>query len=109
MLLAYAPPEIQTAAFARLERITLYTVTQARLLHHQLHRVREEGFASTQEEMSLGACSVAVPIRDPQQEVVAALGIVVPSLARHRPRLVASLQVAAAGVERTLQSVRDDH
>lgn len=109
VLLAYAPPEIQTAAFARLERITPYTVTQARPLHHQLHRVREEGFASTQEEMSLGACSVAVPVRDPQQEVVAALGIVVPSLARHRPRLVASLRVAAAGVERTLQSVRDEH
>ena len=54
--------------------------------------------------MSLGACSVAVPVRDPQQEVIAALGIVVPSLGRHRQRLVAALQVAAAGVERTLPS-----
>jgi DNA-binding IclR family transcriptional regulator len=108
VLLAYAPAEVQTAAFARLERITPYTITQPRLLHHQLTRVRDEGFAATQEEMSLGACSVAVPVRDPEQEVVAALGIVVPSLARHRPRLIASLQVAAAGVERTLQSVRDD-
>ncbi len=108
VLLAYAPAEVQTAAFARLERITPYTITQPRLLLQQLTRVREDGFAATQEEMSLGACSVAVPVRGPGPEVVAALGIVVPSLARHRPRLVASLQVAAAGVERTLQSVRDE-
>jgi DNA-binding IclR family transcriptional regulator len=64
--------------------------------------VLEEGYAQTQEEMSLGACSVAVPVRDHDQQVIAALGIVVPSLARHRARLVAALRVAAAGVERTL-------
>ena len=109
VLLAYAPAEVQLSAFGRLDRITPYTITQPRLLQNQLTRVREEGFAVTQEEMSLGACSVAVPVRDPQQEVIAALGIVVPTLGRHRQRLVAALQVAAAGVERTLPSGGDDH
>jgi DNA-binding IclR family transcriptional regulator len=102
VLLAYAPAEIRAAALARLDRITPYTITQPRLLQRQLVRVLEEGYAQTQEEMSLGACSVAVPVRDHDQQVIAALGIVVPSLARHRARLVAALRVAAAGVERTL-------
>ena len=51
--------------------------------------------------MSLGACSVAVPIRQ-GAEVVASVGIVVPSLRRERPRLVSALQVAASGIERSM-------
>ena len=51
-------------------------------LHHalrrQLARIRRDDYATTFEEMSLGACSVAVPIRSHDQ-VVAALGVVVPS------------------------------
>jgi len=64
--------------------------------------VQTEGFAQTSEEMSLGACSVAVPVRTPDGLVVAALGIVVPSLKRDRPRLVAALAVAAQGIGRSL-------
>lgn len=101
VLLAYAPPEVRSAALSRLTRITPYTITQPRLLLRQLDRVVEEGYAQTQEEMSLGACSVAVPIHG-AEGLVAALGIVVPSLGRGRARLVAALQVAAAGIARTL-------
>ena len=54
------------------------------------------------EEMSLGACSVAVPISAPDGPVGAALGIVVPSIGRDRPRLVAALRVAAQGIGRSL-------
>jgi DNA-binding IclR family transcriptional regulator len=54
--------------------------------------------------MSLGACSVAVPVSGPGGDVVAALGIVVPTLARARTRLVAALQVAAHGIGRSLSS-----
>ena len=50
--------------------------------------------------MSLGACSVAVPIRR-GDDVVAALGIVrADARQRDRPRLVAALQVAARGIGR---------
>jgi DNA-binding IclR family transcriptional regulator len=45
---------------------------------------------------------VAVPIRNREGAVVAALGIVVPDLRRDRPRLVSALQVAAQGVSRSL-------
>ena len=58
-----------------------------------------DDYATTVEEMSLGACSVAVPIRR-GDDVVAALGIVVPTLGKDRPRLVAALQVAARGIGR---------
>lgn len=104
MLLAHAPPGVQAEAMARLSRITPYTVTQPGLLHRQLVRARRDGYATTVEEMSLGACSVAVPVRR-GPEVVAALGVVVPSLRQERPRLVAALQVTAQGIGRLLSAV----
>ena len=51
--------------------------------------------------MSLGACSVGVPVRR-GDDVVAALGIVVPSLKRDKARLVSALQVAARGIGRAI-------
>ena len=51
--------------------------------------------------MTLGACSVAVPVRR-GEEVAAALGIVVPRLRRDRARLVSALRVAAHGIGRSL-------
>ena len=101
VLLAHAPPDVQAAALARLARVTPYTITQPGTLRRQLARVVRDGYATTVEEMSLGACSVAVPIRR-GEDVVAALGIVVPTLKKDRPRLVAALQVAARGVGRLI-------
>ncbi|MDI6097009.1 IclR family transcriptional regulator [Actinoplanes sp. NEAU-A12] len=101
VLLAYAPEEVRLEVLQNLTRITAYTVTQPARLLDQLRRVRAEGYATTGEEMSLGACSVAVPVRN-GETVVAALGMVVPDLRRQLPRLVSALQVAAHGISRTL-------
>jgi DNA-binding IclR family transcriptional regulator len=101
VLLAYAPAEVQERVLGDLSRITPYTITSPGLLAEQLRRVRRDGYAQTIEEMSLGACSVAVPVLTPSG-VVAALGIVVPSLGRNRPRLVSALQVAARGIARSV-------
>lgn len=101
VLLAHAPTEVQDAVLADLPRVTAYTLTQPGTLRRQLTRVRETGFATTAEEMTLGACSVAVPVRR-DGEVVAALGLVVATLGRDRPRLVAALEVAARGIGRAL-------
>jgi len=100
VLLAHAPAEVQRAVLADLPRITPYTVTQPGLLRRQLARVQRDDHATTTEEMSLGACSIAVPIRR-GADVVAALGIVVPSL-KDRAKLVGALQVAARGIGRSL-------
>jgi DNA-binding IclR family transcriptional regulator len=102
VLLAHAPDDVRAAVLADLTRVTAYTITQPAVLEEQLRRVHRDGWAETSEEMSLGACSVAVPVRTPAGDVVAALGIVVPRLGRDRPRLVSALQVAAAGIARSL-------
>jgi DNA-binding IclR family transcriptional regulator len=85
-----------------LRRITPYTITQAALLRAQLDRILADGYATTSEEMTLGACSVAVPIYRGEDDVAAALGVVVPSLRRDKARLVSALKVAAHGIGRSL-------
>jgi DNA-binding IclR family transcriptional regulator len=102
VLLAYAPEDVRRHVLHHLTPVTPYTITQPGRLIGELKRVQNDGFATTHEEMSLGACSVAVPIRTPDDTVVAALGIVVASLKRDRSRLVAALQVAAQGVGRSI-------
>jgi DNA-binding IclR family transcriptional regulator len=102
VLLAHAPAAVQEAVLRNLTRITPYTITQPGRLRAQLDRVLRDGYAWTTEEMSLGACSVAVPVVGADNTVVAALGIVVPSLKRDRARLVAALKVAAQGISRSL-------
>ena len=101
VLLAHAPSDVQQQVMENLTRITPYTITQPGLLRRQLARVRRDDYATTVEEMSLGGCSVAVPVRS-GPDVVAALGIVVASLRSDRPRLVSALQVAARGIGRLL-------
>ena len=100
VLLAHAPLEVQHAVLADLTRITPYTITQPGLLRRQLAKVLRDGYATTTEEMSLGACFLAVPIRR-GPDVVASLGMVLPSL-KDRARLVGALQVAARGIGRSL-------
>ncbi|HEY3016679.1 MAG TPA: IclR family transcriptional regulator [Nocardioides sp.] len=103
VLLAHAPEQVQAHVLSSLERITPYTITQPARLRTQLSRVLTDGYATTAEEMTLGACSVAVPIRR-DGDVVAALGVVVPSLRRDRARLTSALEVAARGIGRGLTS-----
>ncbi|CAN5270832.1 IclR family transcriptional regulator [soil metagenome] len=101
VLLAYAPPEVGESAMANLSRHTPYTITASGMVRRQLARAQRDGYATTSEEMSLGACSVAVPIRL-GESVIAALGIVVPSLKTQQARLVSALRVAASGIGRSL-------
>ena len=100
VLLAHAPERVQLEALADLTRETPYTIVAPGTLRQQLVQVRERGYARTDEEMSLGACSVAVPVLDDSGSVAAAVGIVVPSLRRDAPRLVAALTTASAGITR---------
>ncbi|HVL82739.1 MAG TPA: IclR family transcriptional regulator [Pseudonocardia sp.] len=104
VLLAHAPAPVVRSVLDDLVAATPYTVTQPGRLARQLRQVREEGFAQTVDEMTIGACSVAVPVHGPDDDVVAALGIVVPDLRRDRGRLVAALDVAARGISRSLPS-----
>ncbi|WP_293783137.1 IclR family transcriptional regulator [uncultured Aeromicrobium sp.] len=105
VLLAYAPADVTAAAMAHLKPLTPHTVTAPGLLARQLARVRSEGYATTREEMTLGACSVGVPVRS-GSAVVAAIGVVVPDVRRDRARLIAALTMAARGIGRRLAAER---
>ncbi|EGD43215.1 regulatory protein [Nocardioidaceae bacterium Broad-1] len=101
VLLAHAPAEVQEAVLGALTRITPYTITQPGALRRQLRQVLDKGYATTHEEMSLGACSIAVPIHR-RDEVVASLGLVVPTLKGSEQRLYGALRVAAQSIGRRL-------
>lgn len=102
VLLAYAPHDVRRAVLSSLTRVTPYTITQSARLSTQLDALPADGYATTVDEMTIGACSGAVPIRRDETDVVAALGIVVPSLKRDKQRLVSALTVTAHGIGRTL-------
>ncbi|WP_172154282.1 IclR family transcriptional regulator [Pseudonocardia broussonetiae] len=107
VLLAHAPDGVQERVLGgHLQRWTPHTVVHPGRLRDQLRRVREQGHATTHEELVLGMSSVAVPVSrapaDGTPDVVAALGIVDPGVGRHRRRFLEVLQVAARGLGRRL-------
>jgi DNA-binding IclR family transcriptional regulator len=67
-----------------LARHAARTITDPEALLRQLEEVRAAGFATTVEEFAEGVAGCAVPIRDRQGAMVAALGVTVP-LARLGP------------------------
>ncbi|PWU50195.1 IclR family transcriptional regulator, partial [Micromonospora globispora] len=80
-LLAFQDPAyIATFLRGPLPRCTPYTVTEPGRLARELAGVRRRGWAATSEEMTLGSCSVAVPVLGPDGTAVASIGIVVHSL-----------------------------
>ncbi|MDT3444549.1 MULTISPECIES: IclR family transcriptional regulator [unclassified Pseudofrankia] len=101
VLLAHAPDDVRRGVLSSLPRVTPYTITQPGRLNEQLKQIRRVGYATTVEEMSLGACSVATPVHRHGQ-VVAAIGVVVPTLRRDRGGVTAALHVAAQGISRQL-------
>jgi DNA-binding IclR family transcriptional regulator len=104
VLLAYAPDEVRRRVLGGpLPRFFPRTITSPAMLGRQLARVRADGYATTDEEMTPGARSVGVPIVT-DDGVVGALGFVVDDLRRSRGRLVAALQVAAQGIARSMRA-----
>lgn len=103
VLLAYEDEWVREAYFAHgLEAATRHTHVNPGRLAAELRKVRDEGYATTQEEVVEGSCSIALPVRlEPHP---AAIGLVSPSargatLTRHLPTLrgiARRIEVAAA-------------
>ncbi|MBP2335638.1 DNA-binding IclR family transcriptional regulator [Saccharothrix coeruleofusca] len=101
VLLAHAPQDVVARVVESAEKVTPYTVTERGRLLRELAEVRQRGYARTVQEMTLGTCSVAVPVHDPDGDVLAAIGLVMAT--RHEPtRHLAPLRMAAAGIARDL-------
>jgi DNA-binding IclR family transcriptional regulator len=100
VLLAHADPDVQRAYLRNLTRLTAYTVVEPRRLLRQLADTRRRGFATTSEEMTMGASSIGAPICDTDGRVRAALGLVTSSHRRDLSRLAPAVQVAARSIGR---------
>lgn len=92
VLLAFRPKEEVDALLGRgpFERLARHTITSATQVRRELEKVRDQGFALDREECEEGACCIAVPIRNAQGDVEAALGISAPTT-RLTPRRMEDL------------------
>lgn len=104
VLLAWADRATVDQCLADLRPVTPYTIVERGRMVRELAAVRRNGYARTVEEMTLGTCSVAVPVHasDGGQDgdVVASLGLVTSTVRRDLTRYVSALQVAAATITR---------
>jgi DNA-binding IclR family transcriptional regulator len=103
VLLAWAPPEVRRQVLARLPRITPFTVVEPARLTAQLTDVRRTGTAWTREEMALGASSIAVGVGGADGEIVAAVGLVVPSTRTNIWTGLPALRAAASAIGTSLR------
>jgi IclR family transcriptional regulator, pca regulon regulatory protein len=77
-VLLAALPEANLAAYlnhVELKPLTPKTITDKRLLGEIIERVRLDGFAVADEELELGLRSIAVPVKNYQNRVVAAMNV----------------------------------
>lgn len=80
VLLAWSPAALQSQVLARpLVAYTPMTIISAAALRRELTATRQRGFALALEEMSIGAVSCAAPVIGPDQNVVAAISVVMPA------------------------------
>jgi DNA-binding IclR family transcriptional regulator len=89
----------------RLERLTEATVVEPEALRRDGTRTRKRGWAVTSDELEVGLTGVAVPVRGPHGDVVAALGISGPTqrLEARLDELGVSLSAQAAQLSRLLR------
>jgi IclR family KDG regulon transcriptional repressor len=79
LLLAYAPPELQDEVLAgKLERFTPETIIDPKRLRALLQRIREQGYNVSHGDLDPGAFSVAAPLRDHADRVVASISVAGP-------------------------------
>lgn len=105
VLLAFAPPEVQEQVLAGpLEKWTDLTITDPRKLRRVLAQVRQQDYAVSDRQVTMDALSVAAPVRGPDDEVVAALSLVVHSSRAQPAALAAAVRAGARGISRSLGS-----
>jgi DNA-binding IclR family transcriptional regulator len=81
VLLAYHPWEevLRVVGNGELHRFTPNTVASLEALADELAKVRRQGYAYDLEEVSIGLCCVAAPIRDYEGHVMAAVSFSTPT------------------------------
>ncbi|MDP3908517.1 IclR family transcriptional regulator [Novosphingobium sp.] len=103
VLLAHLPEDQQQTYLAGgpFPALTARTITDARALAAELHKVSEQGHAIDDGEVADGLICVAVPVHQPDGRVLAAVSISQSGAAVHPPAvLMPRLQAVAAEIER---------
>jgi DNA-binding IclR family transcriptional regulator len=72
----------------------------------QLDAAIRDGYATTKDEMTVGASSIAVPIFDWNNKVIAAIGIVTQTGTHDLKKWVPALKVVATSLSRKLAASR---
>jgi DNA-binding IclR family transcriptional regulator len=102
VLLAHGSLDLEKAALESLDRFTDSTITNPVILRSQLQSIRVQGFAQSNQELAVGAVSLAVPVFGYGNRVIAALGIVTPANNSDAKRLVPLLKISAAALSKKL-------
>ena len=101
VLLAHLPAKDLEAHLAHAEFIphTKLSITDVKGLRQALHHVRRDGYALVDQELEMGLCALAVPLRNAAGRVIAALNVGAPvqrvSVQDFVTKFVPHLQVAA--------------
>jgi DNA-binding IclR family transcriptional regulator len=109
VLLAYGPDDLLADVLANgLTRYTTRTIVLPGHLRRALTKVRHEGVAFANEEMSTGSVSVASPVLASPGSAIAALAIVVRANRSGLRRLAPAVQATANSLSRILQQTCTD-
>ncbi|EFC80989.1 IclR family transcriptional regulator [Frankia sp. EUN1f] len=105
VLLAHAPNDVQEAVLtAPLARYTPLTITSADEMRRLLGDVRAHGIAINDRQVSMETLSVAAPVRDGAEQVIAAVSVVVKHGSALPSALVPAVQATARGISRALRA-----
>lgn len=92
VLLAFSPSSVLEEVMSReLAHFTPYTTVAPGMLLKQIRRIREDGWALEEEEVTLGYCSVAVPLFSGNRLLLGALSITAPTYRAEVQKLSAAL------------------
>jgi DNA-binding IclR family transcriptional regulator len=106
VLLAHASSGLQQRVLdGPLNAYTEYTVVDRRRLRALIADVRKTGVAFCRGFVDERATGIAVPLRGPDDHVVAALSVIVPNDPNARMQIPA-LQAAARGISRVMAGVK---
>jgi DNA-binding IclR family transcriptional regulator len=102
ILLAHADPDVRDRVFAgQLERYTEKTISTAGQLREVLAGARRDGYVVSDRQLEMITKSIAAPVRDASNSVIAALSIVVPIETDSRT-LIPAVRAAGQGISRAM-------
>ncbi len=104
-MLAFSPKEVIERILDDTEfrALTHRTITSKKKYLQELDKVRKQGYAINDEELSVGLRSVAAPVKDQQGWAMAALNIAVPTRRYSRPQVEKKLAPLVISTAREIE------